>query len=295
MGWARSMAWGCSAVWLLMFVAVGSTAGAAGGLRAQRDPAALRRTSPSADWERARQLAAAVAGKFGAPRARALEVAAAAYERCIPEGGCGAAAACAAWAAAELWRRHGSLLLAERWYLVAARRDGARFGQRGLSAAADMQRRQGRSKDALRTYAEAELVDPRTTRAQRARVWIGRLLMARGLLDRGTTQLQAALECARTPRQEITCANELAKAWITRGDLDRAGAVIAHVDRLLLDVGDQDPRERDRLRRAIGAMSARRALQRALDVQHGHAADAVHLDEHRRRHRDMPAPVVSPC
>lgn len=290
----------CWVTWLIACVL--ATCGAVNGpkLAAQRAPARVGGARPlsnqaRSDWALAEKLAAGVAGKVGAERACALELAAAAYDRCSQTAGSGVEAARAGWAAAELWRRHGSLLLAERGYLVAAREDRLRFGQRGLSAAADMQRRQGRSTAAMQTYAQAARVDPRTARAQRARVWIGKLWLARGATDRATAQLQAALECASTTRQVLDCANELANAWIATGDLDQAAAVLAHVDRVLRSVGDEDAQELARLRRASDAMSARRALQRAVDERDGRAADAVRLDEYRRRRRDIPAPSAAAC
>ncbi|MFT4515085.1 MAG: hypothetical protein ACI91B_003798, partial [Planctomycetota bacterium] len=120
----------------------------------------------------------------GPARSRRLELAAAAFDRLVakfesePQ-----VAAQAAWHAAELWRRHGSAPLAEKDYLFAAKAHAVRYGQRGLLAAADMQRRQLRTEDAMKTYAKAEAVDPRTGRAQSARLWMARMLLTAGKVD----------------------------------------------------------------------------------------------------------------
>ena len=88
---------------------------------------------------------------------------------------------------------------------------------------------------------------------------------------------------APTPRQEIDTADFLAKAWIAKGDLESAEAVIAHAEKVAARHRDGDPVVAERLRRAAERLSARRALRRALDERHDAAGDAVRLDEHRRR------------
>ncbi|MCK5944119.1 MAG: tetratricopeptide repeat protein, partial [Planctomycetes bacterium] len=220
----------------------------------------------------------------GPERDRALELAASAFDRCVAQFAAEpAAAALAAWSGAELWRRHGSLLLAEKDYLHAAASDAVRYGQRGLLGAADMQRRQHRTEEAMATYAKAEKCDPGTSHAQLARLWMARILMSEDKVDAAIVRFQAALESAPTPRQAIDAADLLAKAWIVKGDLDAAGFVLDHADGLVRDYDGGDPIVAERLRRACQRMSARKALQRALDDKHDAAGDAVRLEQHRRK------------
>ncbi|MGK0204351.1 MAG: tetratricopeptide (TPR) repeat protein [Planctomycetota bacterium] len=220
----------------------------------------------------------------GPARSRRLELAAAAFDRLVakfesePQ-----VAAQAAWHAAELWRRHGSAPLAEKDYLFAAKAHAVRYGQRGLLAAADMQRRQLRTEDAMKTYAKAEAVDPRTGRAQSARLWMARMLLTAGKVDLAIERFQGALESSPSPRQAIDAADYLAKAWIVKGDLDSAGFVIDHAEKVVEGEKHGDPIVAERLRRAFQRMGAKKALQRALDEKYDTAKDAVRLDEHRRR------------
>ena len=275
------MAWGlCAVLW-------GASACAAqqpsprSRPRPQPMPPPAARVTPAC-LDAARALAARVERCHGPARAQALERAAAAYDRCAA-GLAGAISAEAAWTAAELWRRHGSLLLAEQSYLRAAQRDRRRYGQRGLLGAADMQRRQHRRAAAAQTYKAAERADPATGGAQRARLWVARMLLADDKVAQAIVRFQSALECASTPRQSIEAADYLAKAWIRSGDLDSARRVLEHVDRLVHARQGEPAQDVERLRAASRRMSARKALQRALDVRHRRGADAVRLDEHRRR------------
>ncbi len=259
-------------------------------------PAPAPRAAVRAALGKARGLAALARRQMGPARSRALEQAAAAYDRCVARfEATPAVAAFAAWSAAELWRRHGSMLLAEKDYLHAARWDPRRYGQRGLLGAADMQRRQRRPEDARKTYREAERIDPRTGYAHRARLWLARMLQADGELDRAIEGYQAALESAPTPRRAVEVADLLAKAWIAKGDLESAGFVLEHVEQLVRDAGSQNDRESEWLRRASREMPARKALQRALDKVRDAGGDAVRLDDHLRRRRLQAAPASGAC
>lgn len=232
----------------------------------------------------ARKLAKAVRGKTGAGRSRQLELAASAFDSLVAKFEAEpAAAALAAWSAAESWRRHGSAPLAEKDYLHAAKCDPVRYGQRGLLGAADMQRRQQRVEDAIKTYEKAEAVDPRTGRAQKARLWVARILLKSNKVDAAIERFQGALESAPSPRQAIDAADYLAKAWIQKGDLDSAGFVIDHAEKVVHEQKHEDPIVAEQLRRAFERMSAKRALQRARDAKNNAAKDAVRLDEHRRK------------
>ena len=290
-GRALGLSWLLSGALLAAQVAGAERVERAG--RSSQQPSAQERGLPralQAALHGAEQLASAARGASGPARSRALELAAAAYDRCLPL--CvdrPSVAARAAWAAAELWRRQGSPLLAEKGYLRAAKDDAGRFGQRGLMGAADMQRRQHRLAEAMQTYTDAERQDPRTSHAHRARLWMGRLVLARGEVDRAIERFQAALESAPTPRTAVDAADLLAKAWIQKGALDCAGFVLDHVDQLVEDHLTGDPVQDARLRRASQQMPARKALRRAIDKARGVAADAIMLDEHLRKARNEPA------
>jgi tetratricopeptide (TPR) repeat protein len=273
------------AVSVLLFVGALSAQGQdpAPAESAQEREAPPKSEAARAALDKAEELAKAARGKGGPELSRALEVAAGAYDGVAAAFAAEpAVAAEAAWTAAELWRRQGSLPLAEKDYLFAADKDPVRYGQRGLLGAADMQRRQERTEDAMKTYARAEKVDPRTSRAQDARLWQARLLLAGEQVDAALTAFQAALESAPSPSRAIEAANFLAGAWIQKGDLDAAERAIEHA-RKVADAGDEDPVVAERLKQAFERMSARRALQRARDEQNGAGADAVRLDEHRRK------------
>lgn len=230
-----------------------------------------------------RALLGTLRGLRGAERKSALERVATAHDRIAEQFAAEpAVAAAATFAAAELWRQQGSLPLAERDYLRAAELDAPRFAQRGLLGAADMQRRQQRAEEALATYAKAEAVEPGSSRAQEARLWRGRVLQETGRLDAAIPVFESALEAAERPRQVIDASNLLALAWIAKDHLDAAERVLEHAERVVETAAEDEPEARERHRKALEAMSARRALQRVRDERSGAAADAVRLDAERR-------------
>ncbi|MCA8976597.1 MAG: tetratricopeptide repeat protein, partial [Planctomycetes bacterium] len=186
------------------------------------------------------------------------------------------------YAAAELWRRHGSLPVAEKDYLMAARLDRARFGPRGLLGAGDVQRRQNRAEDALASYRKAIESDPTSPPAQRARLETAKLLQVMGRSEDAIAAGRIALESARSGRQTIAAANRLALLLIAHGDLDAAAGVIERAEQVPELDDHDDPAVAARLRKAVQAMSARRALQRASDKKNEASTDAVRLDAERR-------------
>lgn len=230
----------------------------------------------------ARQLARQCHGLRGPERASALERAATAYDTVATDFAAEPiVAAAAAFESADLWRKQGSLPLAEKCYLLAASIDAPRFAQRGLLGAADMQRRQKRIDEAMSTYAKAAAVDPGSSRAQDARLWQARLLQNADRLDDAIAAFQAALESADPGSETIEAANFLALAWIDKGDLEAAQHAIDHAKQSVEDVGDEDPLVVERLHKTLEAMSAKKALQRARDKATGAAKDAVDLDARR--------------
>jgi tetratricopeptide (TPR) repeat protein len=257
----------------------------AGGAR-PAPTASKPKASPEARaaLQAAKAVAAKVKGLGSDERNATLEAAARAYEQVAADFVAEpAVAAQAMFEAGDLWRRHGSLALAETDLLQAARLDVGRYAQRGLLAAADMQRRQQQLDKALQTYAEAAKVDPGTSRAQEARLWQARLLQTMGKPEAAIAAFEAALEAARRPRQIIEACNWLAKAHITSGDLDAAQQAITHAETAIGAVDTSDQLEAERLRKALESMSARRALQRARDKQAKAGKDAAGLEAHRGR------------
>jgi tetratricopeptide (TPR) repeat protein len=230
----------------------------------------------------AKDVAGRCKGLRAAERTQALEQAAAAYDKVAADFATEpAVAGAAAFAAAELWRQHGSFPLAEKDYLLAAETDGPRFGQRALMGAADMQRRQKRNEEAMVIYGKAAALEAGTPRAQEARLWQARLLQTSGRLDEAVTSFQSALESARPGRPVIDAANYLALALVQKGDFDAAERAIAHAEQAL--GADEDPIVAERLKKAIESMSARKALQRARDKATRAAKDAVGLEAAQKR------------
>jgi tetratricopeptide (TPR) repeat protein len=232
----------------------------------------------------AKELAGKARGLAGPERAAALEAAAKAHDEIAAKfAGEPAVAAAAAFAAGELWQKQGSLALAEAGYLLAARLDAARYAQRGLLGAADMQRRQRRLDEAMATYQQAEKIEPGSSRAQEARLWQARLLQGRERLDEAIVMFQAALECADPGAQTIEACNFLALAWIDKGDLDAAGRVLEHAEQSVAAMEEEDPIVQDRLQKALEAMSARKALRRARDKRDEVGKQAAALEASRAR------------
>lgn len=228
----------------------------------------------------AKDLVARCKGLRGPERVQALEVAALGYDKIVADFAAEpAVAGAAAFAAAELWRQHGSAPLAEKDYLLAAETDGPRFGQRGLLGAADMQRRQKRNEDAMATYAKAVAIEPAGARAQEARLWQARLLQSMGRVDEAIVAFQAALESAKAGRPLVETANSLALACIQKGDFEAAEHAIEHAEQFVAALGDEDPIAVERLQKALSTMSARKALQRARDKANRAAKDAVGLEQ----------------
>ena len=234
--------------------------------------------------QRCKEIAAGAKGERGAARLQVLANAAADSDR-VAAGFVSEAsvAAAAAFAAAELWRRHGSMPLAEKDYLLAAKVDPGRFGQRGVLGAADMQRRQKRFADALATYRRVVAMEPGNGRAHVARLEISKLLRILERIDDAIAAAQLALECARPGRQTIDACNQLALLWIAKGDLDAAGRALGHAEDSIGGVDNADPIVAERLQKAVELMSARRALRRAVDKVNDAAGDAARLDAARQK------------
>jgi tetratricopeptide (TPR) repeat protein len=227
----------------------------------------------------AKETAGRAKGLTGPERLTAIAAGASAYDKVVADFAAEPAlAGAAAFAAAELWRQHGSLPIAEKDYLLAAEVDAPRFGQRGLLGAADMQRRLKRNDEAMATYQKAAAIEPGGPRAQEARLWRARLLQTTGRLDEAVACFESALECAKAGRQSIDAANYLALACIQKADLDAAERAIEHAEQSVRGLGEDDPIVVARLEKALEAMSAKKALQRARDRANKVGKDAAELD-----------------
>ena len=245
------------------------------------------RPAPSAAARQALAEASTLAGLArplrGVARAGALEAAAKSYEALVGSFATEPlVVAEASWHAAELWRRHGSLVLAEQAYGRAAKRDPVRYGQRALLGVADMQRRLGLVEDALKSYSEVVACDPGTSRAQQARLWRGRLQYQLKRFDLATATLRAALESANGPRQVMDVVNWLARVRLQVGDLQGAASAIDYAESVVREAVASDPTEQGLLK-LFDRLPARRLLQRARDKQVDAVEDANALERTRRR------------
>ena len=247
------------------------------------------RRAPSLAAEQALDVAANLAGKVrplqGVARSSALEAAAKHYDGLVVTFAAEPlVAAEAAWQAAELWRRHGSLVLAEQAYRRAAQRDPVRYGQRAALGVADMQRRLGLIEAALKSYSEVIARDSGTSRAQHARLWRGRLQFQLEQFDKATGTLRAALESAVGPRQVMDVVNWLVRVRLREGDLEGAAGAIDYAESVVLEAVASDPTEQ-RLLKVLERLPARRLLQRERDKQARAVEDAQALERVRRRRR----------
>jgi len=232
----------------------------------------------------AKALITSLKGVRGEERLAGLSKAASAFGAVAEKFSSEPAAACAAlFEAGETWRRQGSLTRAEDSYRRALATEVQRYQGRATFQLAQMERRQKRFEDAIANYQRAAEINPEQNRANEARLWIARCLTSLGKGDEALQSFRAAVEAAATPRQVIEANNYLAKALIDGGDLEAAKAALAKavaVARPLIEAGGKDS---EGLRAALDHMSARKALQRALDKASGAARDAQQLEKDRSK------------
>lgn len=231
---------------------------------------------------RCKKMAGQARGLHGDERLHVLAEAAGAYDKLVAEFvEEKPVAAAAAFAAAGIWQRHGSLPLAEKDFLYAADADPARYRQRGLLGSADMQRRLKRNDEALASYQKAIEAGPATSHAQDARLQVAKLYEAMGRIDEAIATSQSALESAKVGNEEIEACNQLALLQIKKGDFEAAERALEHAEESIEGADNGDPIVAERLQKAVQGMSARRALQRAKDKQNSSGADAVRLEADR--------------
>ncbi len=266
------------AAWAVLFVAAAAAAQIQPGVGAQE-----WRTVLSGEARAALSMAKAEArkarGQEGEALNAALRTAAAAYSKIgVDFAGEPRAAAAATFAAAELLRRAGDCARAEQGYLAAAQLEPQAFGQRGLLAAADMQRRQDHHDDALATYRRAEAADPGTRRGHDARLGAVRALLAMDRADEALAGLRAAVAAAPSVRPMLDAANLLVRTLIGRGDLTAAQEALAKAEAAVAAEVAEQPEEAERLHEAIESLPARKALQRARDAALDRYRDAEQVE-----------------
>jgi tetratricopeptide (TPR) repeat protein len=229
----------------------------------------------------AEELAERVRGLEGAERQTALEQAAKQYEEVgTRHADAGPGAAEAWWEAGELWRRHGSMALAEKAYRRTLELDANRYGERALLELGHVLRRQDRAADAIDCYTKATAVKPASARAHEARLWIGRTHAQQGKLAEAIAAYRGALEATDQAGRIVEACDMLGMAQVKSGDLAGAGESLRLAESQLGKV--QGPAA-DRLKKSIDGMSLKRSLQRVQDKQARAAADAEKLERDGRK------------
>ena len=231
----------------------------------------------------ARGVAGLVTGLDGELRMAALQRAAEAYEG-VTANHTGDRATCAraSFEAGELWRRHGSLSVAERAYGRAAELDPGRYAERGLLQVAHMQRRQDQLEKANASYMKVAMINAGSSRSFEARLWIGRTTESLEKPVEAIAAYRQAVEAATRTRQSIEACNWLAKALVASGDLDGAAAALILADKGVEAAALKGESGVESLKKALAEMSARKALQRARDKKNGAHKDARSLMKGRR-------------
>ncbi len=205
---------------------------------------------------------------------RAITAYSAVFQSCVDDK---AACGRAAFELGGLHRRVDAFEAADAAYKQAIQFDPKRFQQRALFEIAHLQRRQKSWQEAVTTYREVASMDAQSKRSHTARVWVARMLEK--LDDTGSLDaFRSAAESATGPRQVLDACNWLAKALVASGDLAGAAAAIQTAERSVAGVSEQDAKLKASLQKALGKMSARRALQRAEDKVNQAARDAQDIE-----------------
>ncbi len=235
-----------------------------------------------AGLDAAKAVAKKIKGLRGVGRLTAIEAAATAYERVASDFATDrAAVAVAGFEAGELWRRHGTLAKAEACYQSALNADDGRFRSRCLFQIGQMRRRTKQYDKAIESYKAAAKVSPQSNRAHDARLWVARTLQTKGETEPSIEAFRAAVSAAASSRQVIESSNYFVKALLGKGDVDGAGAAISHAEGLVQKAIAKGGPDSARLKKLLGAMSCRRAYQRAKDKAQGAGPDAVQLEKDR--------------
>jgi tetratricopeptide (TPR) repeat protein len=120
-----------------------------------------------------------------------------------------------------------------------------------------------------------------SSRAHEARVHIGKCYEAKGDATQAIAAYRAALEAAGDAGDVIEVSDELAKVLVKAGQLDEADETIRHAEDAVRDELQGSGPDAARVRKALDAMGARKALQRARDKSAGAHQDAQQLDKGR--------------
>jgi tetratricopeptide (TPR) repeat protein len=240
-------------------------------------PAARAAVGGKAALQKVHAEAEKLRGTKGPERLQLLETFAQRFEQVASEHAGDRLVAAEAWfEAAELWRRHNSLAKADVGYRKANELDAPRYAERALLELGHVQRRQKEIDAAIANYRTVAALKPTSARSHEARLWIGRTLQTKGDLAAAITAFEAAVTGATTPTRVVEACDYLAKALIRKGDLDGARAAIQRAESKIPT--DDDP-ETARITKAVEGMSARRALQRALDGKTDPVRDAEEIEE----------------
>ena len=228
-----------------------------------------------------RDLAAKIKGLRGPTRDAALEEAAKAYEQVgVEHASDKAIAAQAYYEAAELWRRGNDLAPAEAAYGKAVENDRDRYAERSWLEVANLQRRSKRYDDAVLTYKKVVELNPSSSRAHDARLWIGRTLQQKGTMPEAIAAYTEALERAPALLDRIEATDWLVKAQVHVGDLDKAAATFATLETLVKDSEGPDV---DRVHKAFDGMTSKRTIEKARDKQTKAHKDAEQAEVKARR------------
>lgn len=228
-----------------------------------------------------RELAAKVKGLRGPTRDAALEEAAKAYEQVGIEHAADKATAAQAWyEAAELWRRGNDLAPAEAAYAKAVENDRDRYAERSWLEVANLQRRSKRYDDAVATYKKVIELNPSSSRAHDARLWIGRTLQQKGTMPEAIVAYGEAVERAPALLDRIEATDWLVKALVHVGDLDKAAATFATLETAVKDAEGPDS---ERVHKAFEGMTSKRSIEKARDKQTKAHKDAEQAEAKLRR------------
>lgn len=267
--------------WILDCVFVAACGGLLGAAPVAAQQVETPASSPDAKAELARAagLVEALKGVKGPERLDGMRSAAEAYDA--------VAAAFAAqpdvvararYEAGECWRRAGEFESAARAYGQVLDGEPGRYEQRAAFERAGVLRRLERFDEALAGYRRAASVSPDNVRAHEARVWIAKVLEAKGQTDEAMSAFRAAVDAAVGPRRTVEACDELAKALLRRGDLEGAAAAVKRADDAAAPVLEAGGEDAARMRRVLDELGSRRQLQRARDRAQGTAKDAIDVE-----------------
>lgn len=278
---------------LLLAVAVSAQSTGKPGPSTGSEKASAARARPSVEARAALRAAAGLrktaTGKKGKVRHEILSRVAQAYVKVSQDFAAEpVVVAQACFAAAENWRAAGNSDVAKPLYRRAIELDGSRFGARAHLQLGHLARRGKDLGAAITAYRKAESLEARSSRGHQARLWVGRCqLLQPGQVEAALSTFRSAIDRAPSPRNALDACNRLANALVKLGRLEQAQKVIARAEtesKKAAGGSGKNAETRQRgLAKAFASMSARRALQRALDKKNKAHQDAVEVEKSGRR------------